>query len=466
MVKFKILAVDDQKYILDATRYVLEPLDVEVDSTTDPQEAIQKFRKDTEAYALAIVDYNFNDSDVTGGMLVRQLKEINPEICCIIYSAVPNREALKECWAAGADGFIDKGVETVTQELRETVLSQCVKYRQTKQPFRFADDSPIEAGIISSIGMVGVSRALSDVAEQVKVYRERNEPVLIYGNTGTGKELVARALHGQSSKPFIVVNCAAYKDAHLLESELFGYEKGAFTGADKTKPGILEVAMDGTVFFDEIHQLSLTAQAKLLRVFQESKIRRMGSSREYSVRCRFVMAAKPILDEKLERKEFLEDFFYRIDKLRIAIPDLKDRPEDIEPLVDFFCRRFNKTEENPRSFRMTVVEKLKNYTWPGNVRELENTVTKLLANARSKYIELESLDPKFFVKGSRNLRWKDLEVRHAEEKRSLLLSALTRNHYKADAARQLGLTRSTLNTLEKTLQIYQPAKSRGLYAES
>ncbi len=460
MDRYKILAIDDKKSVLDATRYCLSPLGIDVDMATTPEEGARIFRADPDSYALVIVDYDFEHPEKKSGAdLIEQLRYFNPRVTIFVYSAVPDREALKKCWEAGANDFIDKGAETVTEELRTKVLAQCRKYRQTLEPFKYEKSETENSSLIASVGMVGVSAELTDVAEKITRYKNRPETVIIYGNTGTGKELVSRAL-ATTGKPFLVVNCAAFKDAQLLESELFGYEKGAFTGADRMKQGILEIAKDGTVFFDEIHQLSLQGQAKLLRAFQEKKIRRLGGSFEYNIACRFIVASKPNLKNLVTEKLFLEDFYYRINKLSISIPDLKDRPNDIEPLISHFVDEFNRQENTDKALRVSVVKKLKTYSWPGNVRELENTLIQLLMNSPSKYVELEHLEPKFFDAAEGPLTLMELEEKHLQEKRDLIASTITKHRFKAEAARELGLAPSTLTTLEKNLNIYQPTKGR------
>jgi transcriptional regulator with PAS, ATPase and Fis domain len=307
--------------------------------------------------------------------------------------------------------------------------------------------------------MIGRSRALVDVARKVITYREKKQNVLILGDTGTGKELVARALHHPDGREFFAINCAAYKgNTELLEAELFGYEKGAFTGANQDKKGVLETAHGGTVFFDEIHQLALTAQAKLLRVFQERRIRRVGGAREYPVDFRLVAAAKPGFEERCESGEFLLDLYHRLAVLTIEIPPLRERVEDIEPLINHFCAKHSESTGNKRAFLLRTVDILQRYSWPGNVRELEHTVYRLLTDSPTEKISPEQLDAKFFdsrAGSAAPLTLTQLRGEHERQEIEHIQRALRESKNKFQAAKRLGVSPSTLHSIMKRAGLYQ-----------
>lgn len=462
-MKYKILVVDDLEYNLASTRLLLERWGYLVDCAQSGEEALQKIRNShnsEDEYAVVLLDYRMPDKD--GAAVAREIRAINSESIILIFSADDSRDALKEAWMSGAVAFLEKDVEA--DILRAAIEGNCRKFEETSRTLKAKTEKDGNEKVIASIGMAGQSGLMAEVAIKVLKYRGSQESVLILGETGTGKELIARALHMGPADRFRVVNCATYQgNTHLLESELFGYEKGAFTGAQTMgKVGILESAMGGTIFFDEVHRLSLEAQGKLLRVLQEKKIRRVGGTKEYPVNFRIIAAGKPDLEQCVEANQLLPDLYYRLNVLPIEIPPLRDRPEDIAPLVNHFCKNhFNQTGQK-KQFLMKTVRYLEGYHWPGNVRELENTVRKLLVDCTQNTIDPRQLDSKFFTTSQSiaGLSYLDLEKKHEQEKRQLLTSALYSARWTATrAASRLGLPASTMYDLMDKLGIQKPQTS-------
>jgi DNA-binding NtrC family response regulator len=449
--KYPVLLVDDDSLTLEATRRFLEKNGYPVVTASSGEEAIELVKPKRSSFALALIDYRMKGRD--GSETAKHLLSLSPEMYILIYSGDSSREALQSSWQAGAVGFIEK--ETSPQRLLETIELWMRKYHET-----LASLNPNEAHneeMIELLGMVGRSAALKEAAAKVAKYRDSSQNVLITGETGTGKELVAQAL-AKAGTTFVAVSCAAYKgSSDLLESELFGYEKGAFTGADREKKGILEAASGGTVFLDEVHHLNFTAQAKLLRAFQEKKIRRVGGIKEYPVQFRLVSAAKPDLEKMVEAGEFLPDLYHRLNVLSINLPPLRERPEDIEPLVSYFCRKFCETSGISRTFRRSALKFLENYPWPGNVRELENTLYRILTDTSAEKIGPENLDAKFFASSPSQtfLSYDNIKSRLEQQERDYIRQVVENSETKFQAAKKLGISPTTLHSVMQRLGLYK-----------
>ncbi|QQR79912.1 MAG: sigma-54-dependent Fis family transcriptional regulator [Deltaproteobacteria bacterium] len=244
--------------------------------------------------------------------------------------------------------------------------------------------------------LIGHSPKMKEVEGLITRVASSHSSVLLCGESGTGKELAAKSIHDQSprhDKPFIVINCAAIPE-NLLESELFGHEKGSFTGAYTTRRGLFEEAHTGTLFLDEIGDISLVVQAKLLRVLQNSEIRRVGGSENIKVDVRIISATHRDLSSQIQKKLFREDLFYRLNVITILMPPLRERKEDISLLAYYFMKKFSeRMKKNIREIDSEVLNVLKNYEWPGNVRELENAIERALVLSRSDSLKLEDLPP-------------------------------------------------------------------------
>jgi two-component system response regulator AtoC len=270
--------------------------------------------------------------------------------------------------------------------------------------------------------------------------------VIILGENGTGKELLARAIHKNSrraDKPFVAINCSAIPH-DLLESELFGYEAGAFTGAKNAKPGKIEMADHGTLFLDEISELDINLQAKLLRVLQQQEIERLGSVMHRKVDIRILAATNRNIAEKVRKGEFREDLYYRLKVIEITIPPLRERKDDIAELAEFFLKKHAR-DSGPQQITHEALEILENYAWPGNIRELENVILRGIVLTKSNFIDACDLPPELVdteVAVPRIKPGKTLEEAEAEFRRRYILRTLHRTATKAEAARVLGVNRT------------------------
>ncbi|MBS1983092.1 MAG: sigma-54-dependent Fis family transcriptional regulator [Bdellovibrionales bacterium] len=450
-MSYRILIVDDDTLILDTNRVLLEERGYLVDTATTADEALKFTRAHGTKYAVAIVDYSMPGDRLNGAELVKEMLEISPELAAYIYSGDKTRDSLKTTWAAGAYGFIEKDME---DELFAVIERQCRKFEETTRLLEASTQNGDEnQKALAAVGMVGKSDSMTKVAHMIRKYRDMPESIMILGETGVGKELVARGLHGTSTKPFVAVNCAAWAGkAETADSELFGHEKGSFTGADSSKIGLFESVRSGTLFLDEVHQLGLKTQAGLLRAIQEKKIRRFGGLAEYAVDFRLVVATKTNIKELVDRGEFLPDLYYRMKVLSIEIPPLCERIEDIPLLIQHFTEVFNSKHKTSKNFRMKTVHQMMRYSWPGNIRELGNAVIELLAKCPGKYVEPQQLGDRFFVDDA-TLSWNALMDKQYRERRERLTRAL-QIPTKTLAASSLGLSKSTFHSLTKQHKLF------------
>lgn len=390
---FKILVVDDEQMALETTKLLLEPeADLDVYATDNPDDAYRRIRAEPNGYAVVLLDLKMPGKD--GTVLAKQMLAVNPRLQIVMNSGDRSREALKQSYAAGVADFIEK--DSDPNEFRTRIRQLCKKFEETAQTFQPADTADEFEKSIQSIGMVGRSQAMADVAKLVRQAAPTDCGVLIHGESGTGKELIARALHKHSSrrlKPFVAINVGAIPE-NLLESDLFGHERGAFTGADRAKIGKLKLADGGTVFLDEIGDMKPDLQVKLLRFLQEGEIQPVGSLKTEKINVRIVAASHVDLEKAVEQGRFRQDLFYRLNVLKISVPPLRARPEDIRPLIAHFQRAFQ--GEN-KTLLMKTVRYMERYPWPGNIRELENEMERLMTVIPSSRIEPEHLSSKLFA---------------------------------------------------------------------
>ncbi|MGQ9592830.1 MAG: sigma-54 interaction domain-containing protein, partial [Planctomycetota bacterium] len=309
--------------------------------------------------------------------------------------------------------------------------------------------------------LVGRSAALARVLEFVRIAALGDYPVLVEGESGTGKELVARAIHrlsARSSGPFESENCGALPES-LVESEFFGYEKGAFTGATAQKAGLFERARRGTIFLDEIGEMDLSTQRKLLRVLQEKHVRRVGGAKLIPVDFRVISATNRTLEDMVARGTFRKDLFYRLNVASICIPPLRDRPEDIPLLADHFNRSFAaEFGRPPLEFSASAIEAFGAYAWPGNVRELRNEILRLSTGPETR-VDAGALSPRI-QRGVRTFRPRDPRPSLFELEREAVGSAIlaairTSNGNRAEAARKLGITRAALYRRARRYRLYE-----------
>ena len=387
---YRLLMVDDNLKNLSATKGYLEANGFEVETTSSPEDAVALITKDE--YALVLLDFQM--PEMSGDELALKIREINPLQQVAMFSCDDSRQALKKCHKAGALEFIEKSEKP--EIILATIQLYCHRYEAVCRTIRSIKDRSQNAQLLKSLKMIGRSEVMGKVAQKIQKLGEASDiSVFISGESGSGKELVARALHETSSRkrgPFIAINCAAIpKD--LLESELFGHAKGAFTGAFDKKDGKFVLANTGTIFLDEIAELPLELQAKLLRVVQERVVQPLGARSPVNIDVRIITASHQNLDERVKQGRFREDLKFRILVADIELPPLRDRVEDIELLVGHFTDHFNQHYKfkPARYFQRRTLDVFRKYSWPGNVRELMSVIENHMIQANELVIVPEHL---------------------------------------------------------------------------
>ena len=290
--------------------------------------------------------------------------------------------------------------------------------------------------------------------------------MLITGESGSGKDLVVRAIHGKSKERFIAINCARFSNSNTLESHLFGHEKEAFTGANSRKIGLLEAAQGGTIFLDEIHHMSMDAQAQLLRAIEQKAICRMGGTEEYPIDFRLVAATKPDIEDRINAGTFYADLYYRLRYLSIQVPPLRERREDIEPLVNFFCQKYVEKNGQKKSFQVRTIKMLESYDWPGNVRDLDGYVTELLVKCPGDTVDPKQLDHRFFEDvspGSATMTYTEFEKRQEAERKFYLSTAVRSSRSVAQAAKRIGIPVTTLKSMLERFGIRRAEATREVH---
>src|SRR5713226_1284659 len=381
-----ILVVDDEKSICELLEITFrkEGHRVEVAHSVDAA----KRKLESQIFDIIISDIRMPGA---GGVdLLRFAKEIAPESFFLLITGVPTIETAIAAINSGADRYVIKDHELVDQ-LRRAVHEVSESLRWKKEAGYLRRELRRLTGLDNIVGQSPKMRAIFDLIQTVAPQSSR---VLITGESGTGKELVARAIHENSVRaqaPFITINCGAFPET-LLESELFGYMKGAFTGAAENRQGLFQAAHGGTLFLDEIGNMSLTMQVKLYRVLQEGKVRPIGSNEEADVDVRIIAATNKDFEKEIAEGRFREDLYYRLSVIPIQVPPLRDRREDIPLLSRHFLERFRKSMEKPiEGIAPEAMSRLESYDWPGNVRELENTMERAVALETGREISLRVL---------------------------------------------------------------------------
>jgi two-component system response regulator PilR (NtrC family) len=381
-----ILVVDDEKSICELLEITFRKDGHKVEIAHSVNEAKRKL--ESGIFDIIISDVRMPGE---GGVdLLRFTKEIAPNTFFLLVTGVPTVETAIAAINAGADRYVIKDHELVDQ-LRRTVreVSESVKWK--KEAGYLRRELRRLTGLDNIVGQSSKMRAIFDLIQTVA---PQNSRVLITGESGTGKELVARAIHENSLRaqaPFITINCGAFPES-LLESELFGYMKGAFTGANENRRGLFQAADGGTLFMDEIGNMSLTMQVRLYRVLQEGKVRPIGSTEETDVDVRIIAATNKDFEKEIAEGRFREDLYYRLSVIPIQLPSLHERREDIPLLARHFLERFRKSMEKPiEGISPEAMSRLESYDWPGNVRELENTMERAVALETSTQISLRVL---------------------------------------------------------------------------
>jgi len=376
-----ILVVDDEETMRDSCQQALSQDGNRVEVAEDGSTALAMLEK--ESFDLVILDLKM--PGLSGMEVLEKVKEEYPEVVVVVITGYATIESAVEAMKKGAYDFIPK---PFTPDSLRVIVKRALEKRRLS-----LENVLLRTELKGRFGpevIVGQGTSMQKVEELVRQVAPTDSTVLISGETGTGKELVARAIHSHSSrkdKPFIVVDCGGLVES-LFESELFGHVKGSFTGATETKYGRFEVANGGTVFLDEIGNISMNIQTKLLRVLQEKEITRVGSSQVIKVDVRIVAATNKDLLKCVEEQTFREDMFYRLSVVPIVLPPLRERGEDIPLLANHFLKKYNeKREKSVTAISAEAMKVLTEYDWPGNVRELENVVERAVVLTKSRVIE-------------------------------------------------------------------------------
>lgn len=439
-MKRKILIADDEPNMIWALKRALTKEGYEVLSVENGEEAVKTFEK--EEPDLVILDLKMPKMD--GMEALKAIKEINHKVPVMMITAHGTTKVAVEAMKMGALDYILKPFDI--EELRVTIR-KALEYKTLNDEVRYLRGKLRE----ESNQIIYKSRVMDDLMKMVYKVAPTDATVLIQAESGTGKELIANVIHEYSNRhkgPLIKINCGALPE-NLLESELFGYEKGAFTGATSRKKGKFELAHGGTIFLDEIGEISEAMQVKLLRVLQEKEFQRVGGEETIKGDFRVIAATNKNLHEMVDRGEFREDLYYRLNVIPIHIPPLRERREDIPLLVDYFIERYCRQMGKPKmSISKSALEKMMNYEWKGNIRELQNIVERGVILSYGSEIT-EDILPNDIRNASNtissNFILPEEGVSLEEVERSFIIQALERTGYnQTRAAKLLGITRHTL----------------------
>lgn len=386
-----VLIIDDEKEICESIKMILDYEEYLVDYSTGALEGIEKLF--TNKFSCLLLDIQM--PEMNGFEALKKIKENNSATPVIIISAHGSVENAVKATRLGAFDFIEKPID------RDKLL---ISVRNAVEQYKLLNENAeIKQSLQGNTEILGSSKAIQNILELIERVAPIDTRVLITGENGTGKELVARALHNKSTrkdKPFVEVNCAAIPN-ELIESELFGHEKGSFTGAFQQRIGKFELANKGTIFLDEIGDMSLQAQAKVLRAIEDSKIERVGGTKKIEVDVRILAATNKNLAEEIEKGNFREDLFHRLNVIPVQIPPLRERIDDIPILVAHFASDITtKHKKTPVKFTDDALKFLQSLAWSGNIRELRNAVERIIILIDKK--ELTTKDIEFLSPGSKS----------------------------------------------------------------
>lgn len=444
-MKKRVLLVDDESSVLASLKVVLEPT-YEIICAASAQEGLDFFRQ--ESPDLVLLDVILPGSD--GLVLLETMRGESPGIPVIMLTATKTVKTAVDAMKLGAADYLTKPFDI--EELR-LIVAKVLAAQELEQEVRY-----LRAQVVNRYAfhnLVGKSPAMQEIYNKIEQVADTRTTVLIIGESGTGKELVARALHYNSARrdrPFVALNCAALPET-LIESELFGHEKGSFTDAQARRVGQFELAHGGTLFLDEIGDLSLATQAKLLRVLQEREFVRIGGTHAIKVDVRIIAATNKQLEELVRRRDFREDLYYRINVVALLLPPLRERGQDIHLLAKHFLnKRLEEENRPPQDFAKDALEILTRYRWPGNVRELENVIEQAMIWSRGMTITADHLPIGLKTDSrSNSLRDETLSGRMSLEKavlefeKEIILDALQKTHYvQTHASALLGISRRML----------------------
>lgn len=457
-----ILIVDDKPENLNLLKSILETKGLQVHQAGSAKFAVSLLRKNMGRYALAIVDFHM--PEINGDDATKMFHEIDPTLQVITITGDDSDETADKCHKAGSFLVLPRLVSH--QRLVSIVESYCKRF-DLKSNFLTATHTQSSTEVekyIASFNMVGASEQTRKACELVERYAHRSELVLINGENGTGKEKIAKAIHEKSkvsNGPFVSVNCGAI-NIGLIESELFGHSKGAFTGAVGTKKGFFKEADCGTIFLDEIGELPLSVQVKFLRVLQEMEITPVGSSQSVKIKVRIIAATNVNLENAVKKGTFREDLYYRLNVLPIDLSPLRKRTNDIEPLIRHFLNQWKIKTGEARELSQNAVAVLTRYPWPGNVRELENAMIRLLAQHSEAKLDIQHLDKKFKTTSSEQSQvqtqdaldlWNRHKIESVDREREVLEKIVVMSGSMTKASKLIGIAKSTLHDKLKGLGV-------------
>ncbi len=446
----KVLVVEDDAAERQGMADLLSAWGYEVEAAPDGVEALEKI----PSFDPAVIISDLRMPRMGGMELLKQVRDSRLASSFIMLTAQGTIEEAVEATKLGAFNFLEKPVDTKRLQVE---LRNSLERHESERQLEIAHRRLRDAGILGSL--VGRSKKMQEVMSLIGLVAPSTASVLIAGESGTGKELAARTIHQlspRSSKPFVAVNCAAIPET-LMESEIFGHEKGAFTGAVERRVGCFELADEGTLLLDEIGEMPVATQAKLLRVLEDSKVRRLGSKSEISVNVRVLAATNKIPEEAVAKGQLRRDLFFRLNVVNIAMPPLRDHLEDLPELVEALLQELNrKHSRSVKGVDDDVLEIFRRYSWPGNVRELRNTLERAVVVFRDEMLRKKDLSPGFGapprpdVDDGLRLR-PGMPVAEAERRLIYETLAFTQNN-KTRAAEMLGIS---LKTLHNKLKEYE-----------
>jgi len=439
----KVLIVDDESKLVEAFIMQLSKEGMKVSGVFNAADALSALKK--ESFDVAVVDIRLPDLD--GVNLLLKMKQLEPALEVIMLTGFASVDTAIRSMKLGAYDYLTKPCKLV--ELT-AIITKASEKKSLAENNRVLKEHLLRVAVHDHF--IGDSKAMKKVKDLISIVAPSNTPVLIQGETGTGKEVAARAIHDLSPRaanPFVAINSSALQET-ILESELFGYKKGAFTGAQSDKLGLLDIANNGTLFVDEIGDMGLSIQAKLLRVLETGTFMKLGDTKETKVDVRFIFATNKDLKEEIEEKKFRNDLFFRINTFVITLPPLRDKKEDIPLLVNYFLEKFS-AGGKPKHLSTKAFETFIGYDWPGNVRELVNIIERsvLISGKRIEIVSEDFLDSLF-----KDARSETVAVGPVQSSGAANLSSMEDEHIrnvlasvdgnKSEAARLLGISRKKL----------------------
>ena len=382
---YKVVLIDDENEILNDRSKIINELGFECFTAKDGKEGVTIINQ--EQPDVVLTDMKMPKYD--GFYVLKEAKNMNPNIPIVVFSGYGTIQSAVEAMKLGAYDYLQKPFSI---EMMEVVLKKAIEYGKLKKENIILKSQIKESYSLENF--IGKSKVIQEIAKRVKKVAQSDSSVFIYGESGTGKELIARNIHLYShrkDKPFIALDCVALPPT-LIESEIFGYEKGAFTDAKISKPGVIELADGGSLFLDEIAELNPNLQAKLLRVLQERQFRRLGSTKLIKVDLRIISATNVNPVQAIAENKLRQDLYYRLNVVPIYIPPLRERREDIPLLINYFINKLNPSfPDEIKGISNDAKNILKTHNWPGNVRELENVIEQMMSLTENEIISIDDI---------------------------------------------------------------------------